>query len=296
MKALLCNCMTSMACGLAAVSCTTTFDMAPTERDSRDSLAVDSELPTDTENASTDIPTDTENTNTDILTDTENTNSDLTTDMQDTSETDECNPDPCVHGTCIDGVNSFSCDCDPGWEGTDCATFVPAPSVIISFQEMIDWYSLFGEHRLLIGSSNATLGDGGWVVLLDATQMQNPDANEKPTTVSLDVGSLVQSQGWTSVRLVFHYKGADADTWWVDDICIGGALGTCDVFYEPFDNSDPGTLPAGWDEVLGDGDIAPLGAGWSVSNVKQTAERAVRIEYNGYTLNRYLVTRAISLP
>ena len=32
----------------------------------------------------------------------------------------DCEPDQCVHGSCIDGINSFSCDCDAGWEGELC--------------------------------------------------------------------------------------------------------------------------------------------------------------------------------
>jgi len=24
------------------------------------------------------------------------------------------------HGTCVDGVNKYSCRCDPGWNGTKC--------------------------------------------------------------------------------------------------------------------------------------------------------------------------------
>ena len=24
------------------------------------------------------------------------------------------------HGTCVDGVNKYSCRCDPGWNGTEC--------------------------------------------------------------------------------------------------------------------------------------------------------------------------------
>ncbi|MBN2802602.1 MAG: hypothetical protein JXR91_05885 [Deltaproteobacteria bacterium] len=34
----------------------------------------------------------------------------------------DCNPDPCVHGACSDGVDSFTCTCDAGWEGVDCNT------------------------------------------------------------------------------------------------------------------------------------------------------------------------------
>ncbi len=33
---------------------------------------------------------------------------------------DECNIDPCVHGTCQDGDNSYTCTCDPGYTGTNC--------------------------------------------------------------------------------------------------------------------------------------------------------------------------------
>lgn len=33
---------------------------------------------------------------------------------------DECFPSPCLHGECADGVNSYSCSCDAGYEGTNC--------------------------------------------------------------------------------------------------------------------------------------------------------------------------------
>ena len=36
---------------------------------------------------------------------------------------DECQSGPCHHnGTCIDSINSFSCQCMPGWIGTKCET------------------------------------------------------------------------------------------------------------------------------------------------------------------------------
>jgi hypothetical protein len=47
------------------------------------------------------------------------------TDADDDGEpdvTDDCplDADPCVNGTCIDGLSSYMCMCDPGWTGTLC--------------------------------------------------------------------------------------------------------------------------------------------------------------------------------
>lgn len=33
---------------------------------------------------------------------------------------DDCNPKPCHHGTCKDGIASYKCECDPGYTGAIC--------------------------------------------------------------------------------------------------------------------------------------------------------------------------------
>ena len=33
----------------------------------------------------------------------------------------DCEPDPCMHGSCIDGINLYACMCDPGYSGTNCS-------------------------------------------------------------------------------------------------------------------------------------------------------------------------------
>ena len=37
-------------------------------------------------------------------------------------EIDECEANPCVNGDCTDGVDSYTCSCLPGYEGTNCET------------------------------------------------------------------------------------------------------------------------------------------------------------------------------
>ena len=37
------------------------------------------------------------------------------------SDTDDCHPSPCENnGTCVDGVNNYTCTCVPGFEGKNC--------------------------------------------------------------------------------------------------------------------------------------------------------------------------------
>ncbi|KAF5891230.1 neurogenic locus notch protein 2-like, partial [Clarias magur] len=33
---------------------------------------------------------------------------------------DDCNPKPCHHGVCKDGIAMFTCECELGWQGQIC--------------------------------------------------------------------------------------------------------------------------------------------------------------------------------
>ena len=37
-----------------------------------------------------------------------------------TADINECQSNPCVHGTCNDLVNGYNCSCTPGYNGTNC--------------------------------------------------------------------------------------------------------------------------------------------------------------------------------
>ena len=36
------------------------------------------------------------------------------------TDINECADNPCKHGNCTDGINSYTCECDDGYEGDDC--------------------------------------------------------------------------------------------------------------------------------------------------------------------------------
>ena len=36
------------------------------------------------------------------------------------TDIDECADGPCEHGNCTDHINSYTCDCDDGYEGDNC--------------------------------------------------------------------------------------------------------------------------------------------------------------------------------
>ncbi|XP_078582473.1 uncharacterized protein LOC144865519 isoform X2 [Branchiostoma floridae x Branchiostoma japonicum] len=40
------------------------------------------------------------------------------------ADLDDCSSSPCAHGTCTDGVGSYTCSCENGWGGTNCDQYI----------------------------------------------------------------------------------------------------------------------------------------------------------------------------
>jgi len=50
-------------------------------------------------------------------------------------DVDDCQPNPCVHGTCTDGVNSHTCQCTPGYKGDNCdEEYIPGTKAVFNLE------------------------------------------------------------------------------------------------------------------------------------------------------------------
>lgn len=36
------------------------------------------------------------------------------------TDVDECASNPCINGACVNDLNFYACNCDPGWSGYNC--------------------------------------------------------------------------------------------------------------------------------------------------------------------------------
>ncbi len=78
----------------------------------------------------------------------------------DDDDQNNCNPNPCVHGVCTEGSDTYSCACDQGWQGTDCDEPVAGcGDGVIDAPEVCDGSELDGQtcEGLGLGFTGGTL-------------------------------------------------------------------------------------------------------------------------------------------
>src|SRR6218665_431508 len=57
------------------------------------------------------------------------------------SDIPECESNPCVHGVCHDGLDKYTCECEPGYTGINCETGQHSYSIVLYCIVSIHLYS-----------------------------------------------------------------------------------------------------------------------------------------------------------
>jgi hypothetical protein len=194
---------------------------------------------------------------------------DTTADTDDTDDTDSSGPPPTGSGT------------------------------VLSFRQYVSFWSSYlarGSHRVLVGPDDGSSPYGGtWVVVLDDAAMEAEAANATWTQTSIDLGPTLASKGWTSFRVGFAYLGTNADSWYLDDVCIGAVvdpadLASCTRLAESFDALVVGDLPTGWESVAGPTNVKR--DGWSAGSTGAPSfspGRSVARTYSSDSVEQVLV-------
>ncbi|KAI8493268.1 hypothetical protein Bbelb_292720 [Branchiostoma belcheri] len=70
----------------------------------------------------------------------------------------DCASSPCVHGTCTDGVASYTCSCENGWGGTDCDQ---AQQIYLTTHYTWEFYKILATGRMTNATVKATCEAAG---------------------------------------------------------------------------------------------------------------------------------------
>ena len=84
-------------------------------------------------------------------------------------EFNNCHPDPCMNGTCMDQENSYTCSCFDGYKGTNCdGKICICIYVIVSAVLFYISFSIFSEINPVC--FNITCQNGGSCVYINETK------------------------------------------------------------------------------------------------------------------------------
>ena len=172
--------------------------------------------------------------------------------------------------------------------------------LILTYQERFWYGAAYDEHRILIGpSSSVDPEDGSWTELADGTDLDTWVANYVwQQGLLLDISA----NSGQSVRIAFHYVGAYANKWYLEDICIGWGddidpPATCE-WDHGFDNGTVPTLPSDWTSVSGATDA--YSSEWRTSTdqyISSPTSALIDRSNNSSTVqDEYLISDPITLP
>ncbi len=178
-----------------------------------------------------------------------------------------------------------------------------ANRVTLGFWQDFDFfydYQSKGHHEVLIGpESSSDPKDGSWVVAVSAADLASASTGNGWEALLFDLTGEVRAAGWPRFRLAFHYRADNADTWFLDDVCLASiaipaSQADCDLGFEGFEVASYPRLPAGWTNVRG---ATHQGIyKWETSAWYHGGYQAAEIHFSIDTIDQYLVSTAIDAP
>lgn len=190
-------------------------------------------------------------------------------------------------------------DTDVATDGADSDTHSGGGDVTLTFYQLVSFWTSYeqhGGHEVLVGPADDSVPtDASWVVVLDKAAAHDAAADRAWKNTSVDLAPTLTAKGWTSFRLAFHYVGANADTWTLDDVCVSTQSGVsdplCDLLDFDFDDAAIGELPAGATVFSPPADTsgAPRWQATSNAGPAVSPPRGCTISFTADAVDQYLI-------
>lgn len=170
---------------------------------------------------------------------------------------------------------------------------------VVRFHQYVRYWSSYlesGTHEVLVGPADGSAPSGGsWVVVQDAASAQAAALDQQWAETTVDLTQALADNGWTDFRVAFHYRGENADNWYLDDVCVTStnafAPEFCDRMWLDFDELGIGELSEGVSVDIGAADRTG-DAAWGATSSAGPAlspERSMYISYSSDPVDQYLV-------
>jgi hypothetical protein len=216
-------------------------------------------------------------------------------------DVDIIKPNDTVDTPAIDTDTPFVPDTDaPDTDAPD--TAAPGPAFVrLRFQQFVRYgasYTDNGFHEIWIGPDDTSAPtSAAWVLVADDATLRAATTVDAWRPFELDLTAAARAEGWATFRVAFHYRGENADNWYLDAICLssfpypGDDLGIdCDRLWIDMEASTSGDLPPEGSVVPGPGNVAD--AAWGSTTNAGPAFQGARSLYAAYSsdlIDQFLV-------